>query len=1542
MDERAGQKGSPRLGVDLTGETLLDQYAVRERIGSGGMGAVYVADDSNLGRTVVIKVPHPQFLGEAGFRDRFEREVQGLIGLEHPHVVRILARGIHEGIPFVVLQHLRGGSLAERLAAAPGGRIPLPLLITWMRQVAATLDFLHERDIVHRDVKPGNILFDEHGNVFVSDLGIAKALGDPDATITATGGAVGSPLYMAPEQGRRGPLTGAADQYALAATLYEALGGRPPFEGGTPIEILLRKASDTPLDIRRRRPDLPSSAAKVIMRGLARDPADRFPSCRAFVEAFDAAIAAGGALSRTEFPLDRTSTAPVPVGQRIGNAARRPRSWVVGLVGLASLVGLGVFLPKVLAPSGSAEREHAAAHPSLVPPSPAERREALEARRAALARRRTTWPGPDRDVQAHLDDAATAITVAEHALEHDALDDVEEALAEAEAALDLADATREGVLAAMAVLAWPVTKGLPPPPAEILEQQRAAEEAYRRKDYLASERASREVVRAFRSASKRVDGSDAGPTDGELSDCLAELSVQRGAVSRAIQDVATFRRDASAALRRLAKEETLPPDERYRRRENVITAIVERELHARRLEDLQRLLSDPERIRQRGSMLAAVRNLPPRDPLRSGLRSYLNGIAQLVRELPSWTPARDLQAKGGPLREQERPGDDFQLQLDLADLTRSGDADALVLRDALSRARLGVTVYSYRGPLQGGDLPRGGPGWYLLYADWPRDTGLAGSPRVGDAQPPRLVLEGGLWSWDEGDADYAVLSPEAYATGGGLVRPTQPWSNLTLRLERVSVMEPAATDSSEGEAPEPPTHVRFARLLSRTASSRLGGASLLRRLGGALEIHLARLEAGLDRLGLDRRNLGDRLLAVGHDREQAEASLREASDGDLGDRQLALLRADAALARAREATEKWDGSIPARVEGPRSRLLALRTQIEQREWERVQKTLAELDGQVRTLRSEHEAVLQSMDAPRWAPGTGAASTAGLVFAPGSVDRLATWPGRDRIRDALDAGSLRLRLEPDGCYVLVARYGDRSLSEAGTVRPVGDGPGLELVCEVEGRGPVEERPWRGVAVTVDAETGRFRLVPTGQPPPWDLPLLARVVQDVQQHPLAPLALGILEPQPGAVLGESDVHVVAQVPRFVPGLLVFVSQGGSQAGELGAPLERVSGETDPARYEGRAAVSEGKVTLTVRAGGPDLKMPARTVTFSVDRTPPRIMVDPGRLDQADGAVATTDLEIHGTVLDANPRSLALRVGDGPPLPVALRQAGNGATNERPFAVTATLPAGGAAPVPVILVARDAAGHETPRTLGPFRVDPLAYHRTLAIRAAGKGPEDFATADWSAVASRLKEVQRLGGTVPAYVSDGVRKWQTPPIFRLEGKPVFQVGDPIQFNVEFRTWRYKVERLVVQEGDTQLHAKGRIKEELVYEAPSEKEPGYRRFFIKTTDPSVDPPEIRVQRVHEVLVLTKADFQTLRLRFQEGYQRGQIEAYTRSARPAYVKEEDWQRVIGAMAGAAQSGSATGMDLTDFLGAASALGGGRLPIPDPSGLIPRGLPFPFR
>ncbi len=473
--------------------------------------------------------------------------------------------------------------------------------------------------------------------------------------------------------------------------------------------------------------------------------------------------------------------------------------------------------------------------------------------------------------------------------------------------------------------------------------------------------------------------------------------------------------------------------------------------------------------------------------------------------------------------------------------------------------------------------------------------------------------------------------------------------------------------------------------------------------------------------------------------------------------------------------------------------------------------------------------------------------------------------------------------------------------------------------------------------------RLAAAPGGRIP---LPLLItwmrQVVQDVQQHPLAPLALGILEPQPGAVLGESDVHVVAQVPRFVPGLLVFVSQGGSQAGELGAPLERVSGETDPARYEGRAAVSEGKVTLTVRAGGPDLKMPARTVTFSVDRTPPRIMVDPGRLDQADGAVATTDLEIHGTVLDANPRSLALRVGDGPPLPVALRQAGNGATNERPFAVTATLPAGGAAPVPVILVARDAAGHETPRTLGPFRVDPLAYHRTLAIRAAGKGPEDFATADWSAVASRLKEVQRLGGTVPAYVSDGVRKWQTPPIFRLEGKPVFQVGDPIRFNVEFRTWRYKVERLVVQEGDTQLHAKGRIKEELVYEAPSEKEPGYRRFFIKTTDPSVDPPEIRVQRVHEVLVLTKADYQALRQRFNEGYPTGRIESSMRDVRPSYVKPEEWQRVIGAVAVAAQSGSATGMDLTDFLGAESGSGGGRLPIPDPSGLIPSGLPFPFR
>jgi hypothetical protein len=278
-----------RFQVDFTGRTLLGTYRVERKLAEGGMGSVYLAEDTNLGMRVVVKVPHARFLGEPGFRSRFRREIAELVRLEHPHVVRILARGEEDEVPFFVLQYLGGGSLEDRLK---GSRQSPDGALAWLRPIAATLDFVHERSVVHRDVKPGNVLFDEQGHVFLSDFGVVKALGrDDGGAVTEVGTGVGSPVYMAPEQGMGKEVGGSADQYALAATLHEALSGAPPWGKGTPVEILVRKQKEDAPRLSASLPGLPAACDAAVARALSREPSERFPTCRAFADAFASGLA---------------------------------------------------------------------------------------------------------------------------------------------------------------------------------------------------------------------------------------------------------------------------------------------------------------------------------------------------------------------------------------------------------------------------------------------------------------------------------------------------------------------------------------------------------------------------------------------------------------------------------------------------------------------------------------------------------------------------------------------------------------------------------------------------------------------------------------------------------------------------------------------------------------------------------------------------------------------------------------------------------------------------------------------------------------------------------------------------------------------------------------------------------------------------------------------------------------------------------------------------------------------------------------------------
>jgi serine/threonine-protein kinase len=332
--------------VEFDGLSLLGRYRVEGKVAEGGMGAVYRALDSNLGTPVVVKVPHERLLADDSFRRRFEAEIAELIRLPHRGIVPILARGEHERVPFFVLPWLGGGSLASRLESLPGRRQSPEEVAAWLRTVASTLDFVHARGVVHRDVKPGNILFDEHGECYLSDFGIAKVVAADAPSLTSTGLTVGSPVYMAPEQVTSNDVSPRADQYALASTVYEALCGAPPFEGSNAMEIVVRKQGHDPRPVLERAPNVPAAIGAAVARALSRDPSARFPTCTAFAREVETALERGAAadgVARSASSGSMTALAPAPPPPAAVAAPAAPRGrgrrWILAGVGVA-VVGL--------------------------------------------------------------------------------------------------------------------------------------------------------------------------------------------------------------------------------------------------------------------------------------------------------------------------------------------------------------------------------------------------------------------------------------------------------------------------------------------------------------------------------------------------------------------------------------------------------------------------------------------------------------------------------------------------------------------------------------------------------------------------------------------------------------------------------------------------------------------------------------------------------------------------------------------------------------------------------------------------------------------------------------------------------------------------------------------------------------------------------------------------------------------------------------------------------------------------------------------------
>ncbi|MEE8391656.1 MAG: serine/threonine-protein kinase, partial [Anaerolineae bacterium] len=268
-------------GRDLTGKKL-GKYEIIMRVGRGSTADVYKAFHPQLNRYVGIKVLSPFVADEGTFRKRFIREAKAVAQLDHPNILPVYDIDEQGDLVYIVMRYVDTGSLTELLTDMKGQPMPLDRTLKILEQIGSALSHAHQRGIVHRDVKPGNILLGPDNWVLLTDFGLVKILAD-STPITQSGVGVGTPDYMAPEQVRGDPVDPRADVYALGVTLYQMVTGKVPFEGESGIAVALKHLNETPTPPRVLNPDLPLAVNQVIIKALIKDRELRYQSAHELV-----------------------------------------------------------------------------------------------------------------------------------------------------------------------------------------------------------------------------------------------------------------------------------------------------------------------------------------------------------------------------------------------------------------------------------------------------------------------------------------------------------------------------------------------------------------------------------------------------------------------------------------------------------------------------------------------------------------------------------------------------------------------------------------------------------------------------------------------------------------------------------------------------------------------------------------------------------------------------------------------------------------------------------------------------------------------------------------------------------------------------------------------------------------------------------------------------------------------------------------------------------------------------------------------------------
>jgi beta-lactam-binding protein with PASTA domain len=328
-------------GIDR--DTVIDgRYRVINRLGSGGMADVYCAEDTQLGRKVAVKLLYRRFAEDSEFVERFRREASSAAGLQHPNIVGVFDRGEWDGTYYIAMEYLKGHTLKQLVREH--GAMPPDLAVDITIQVLRAAKFAHKRGVVHRDIKPHNVILDEEGRAKVTDFGIARA-GASD--MTETGSIMGTAQYLSPEQAQGQPVSPRSDLYSIGVMLYELLTGRVPFDAESPVTIALKHVSEPPVPPSELNPAIPPALEAVVLRALEKEPSRRFADADEFAAALLEARAQPTVVSKEM----RLEPYPMP-GEPFEEAVerdRRPWLWLLALLLLAALA-VGAYL--LLQPTG--------------------------------------------------------------------------------------------------------------------------------------------------------------------------------------------------------------------------------------------------------------------------------------------------------------------------------------------------------------------------------------------------------------------------------------------------------------------------------------------------------------------------------------------------------------------------------------------------------------------------------------------------------------------------------------------------------------------------------------------------------------------------------------------------------------------------------------------------------------------------------------------------------------------------------------------------------------------------------------------------------------------------------------------------------------------------------------------------------------------------------------------------------------------------------------------------------------------------------------